>query len=482
MNIMLLNPRLNTWSPNVYVPLGLAYIAAALEQASYSVEIIDLNVQKVNDSDLRRKVTNADIVGITGMITEYGEILRLVDIVKKANAEARVILGGPLATTLPQELLQVSQTDFVVIGEGERTIVSLVSAIEHGDSFNDIKGIAHRAGSQVITTEPAEPIADLDTIAPPARHLLNMNRYLKNHFDSFGFKINGFGEIKSTNLISSRGCPYNCTFCFKGMWGNHWRGRSPENIIDEMELLYRRYGVNGFFFNDDTFVLDRKRVFELCERIKERGLNVAWYCNGRVNLMTKELLEAMYEAGCRGIAYGIESGNQRILDSMKKNITIDQVRKVVRWTKEAGINATGYFMIGMLGETRATIKETMAFARELELDFYGFSITTPLFGTELHNSALEAGLIPRDNTSLGEWSLYVNANLTQDCSDADLRAFENEAFKEFFIEKRFGKYYFFNPNFLKEEVRILLSLRNKEQAKGLAKKAKGVVSSYWHKG
>ncbi len=159
MNIVLLNPRLETWSPNVYVPLGLAYIATPLEQAGYSVEIINLNVQKVNDNDLQGKVINADIVGITGMITEYGEILRLVDIVKKANAETTVVLGGPLATTLPQELLQVSQADFVVVGEGEKTIVNLVSALEHGDSLNHIKGIAYRDGNKIIVTEPTEPIA-----------------------------------------------------------------------------------------------------------------------------------------------------------------------------------------------------------------------------------------------------------------------------------------------------------------------------------
>jgi len=478
MNIVLLNPRLRTWSPNVWVPLGLAYIAAVLEREGYSVEILDLNGERINDAQLQRKVENTDIVGITGMITEYAEVLSLVNIVKKANAEARVVLGGPLATTLPQELLQVSQADFVVVGEGETTIVNLVSAIKHGDSFSDIKGIAYRDSNQVVVTEPVEPIADLDTIPFPARHLLDMNRYLQNHFESFGFKIREFGKIKSTNLITSRGCPYGCTFCFKGMWGQEWRGRSAENIVDEMELLYKKYSVNGFFFNDDTFVLDRKRIFKLCDLLKQRRLDVAWYCNGRVNLMTRQLLEAMYNAGCRGIAYGIESGNQQVLDSMKKNITLDQVREVVRWTKEAGINTCGYFMIGMLGETKATIGETIDFARELKLDFYGFSLATPFLGTELHDSALKAGLISEDKTSFREWSLYVNANLTQDCSDADLAALGNGAFKEFFLKKRFGKYYFFNPDFLKEEARILLSLRNKEQAKELASKAKGVVSSY----
>jgi len=482
VKVVLINPELKTWSPNVWAPLGIGYIAAVLEQEGCEVEITDLNAEKVNDRSIQKKIANADIVGLTGMITEYHEALRLVDIVKRANKETRIILGGPLATTIPRELLQVSQADFIVIGEGERTIVELISSIRNGDSLANVKGIAYRDGDRVNITEPAAPIANIDTIPFPARHLLDMNRYLKNHFESFGFNVKEFGKIKSTNLITSRGCPYNCTFCFKDMWGYKWRGRSPENIVEEMELLYRRYGVNGFFFNDDTFVLDKKRVLEFCQLLKERSLDVVWYCNGRVNLMTDEMLKVMHNAGCRGIAYGIESGNQQILDSMRKNITLEQVRRVLKWTKDAGINACGYFMIGMLDETKATIEETIAFARELDLDFYGFSMTTPLPGTELYNTVMERGLMQQDKMhSLGEWGLHTNANLTQDCSDGDLAAFGNEVFREFTLKKRFGKYYIFNPNFLSAAVRTLLSLRNKGQARELAAKARGAVSSYRHK-
>jgi len=238
-HIVLINPRLSSWSPNIWVPLGLTYIAAVLEQKGHDVEVIDLNAKRLDNDSLKRRVANADIVGITGMITEHREILRLVDITKQANAEARVVLGGSLSTTLPQELLQVSQADFVVIGEGEKTIVSLVSALEHGDSLIDIKGLAYRdkGGSRIVLTEPVTHIADLDSIPFPARHLLDMKRYLKNHFESFGLKIKDFGKIKSTNIITSRGCPYNCTFCFKDMWGYKWRQRSPENIVGEIELL-----------------------------------------------------------------------------------------------------------------------------------------------------------------------------------------------------------------------------------------------------
>ena len=478
MKITLLNPRLKTWSPNVYVPLGPAYIAASLEQAGHDVEIIDLNVHRVKSHRLQQRVSGAEIVGITGMITEYQTVVALVNAVKAANAGATVILGGPLATALPHKLLQASAADFIVLGEGEKTIVNLVSAIKQGDDFSGIKGIAYQADGQVILNEPVEPIEDLDTVPFPARHLLDMKWYIKDHFESFGIQIKGFGRIRSTNLVSSRGCPYNCTFCFKDMWGQKWRGRSPENIIREMESLHETYHVNGFFFNDDIFVLDRERVFEFCRQLGEKQMKIVWYCNGRVNLMTEELLAAMYNAGCRGIAYGIESGNQQILDSMKKNETLEQVREVVGWTKKAGIHVTGYFMLGNLGETRATIRETMDFARELNLDYHGFSLTTPIPGTELYDSALRAGLISDDATNVGEWSLHTNANLTKDCSDDDLVRFSNETFREFYLRKRFGKYYFINPSLIKEEIKVLLALRNREQFQELLNKARGVLGSY----
>lgn len=480
MRIALINPRLKVWSPNIYVPLGLAYIAAVLEREGYNVEIIDLNVERINDEGFQRKIENIDIIGITGMITEYAEVLRLVDIVKKANGETKVILGGPLATMLPQEILQVSQADFVVVGEGERTIGSLISAIKHGDGYTDIKGIAYRDGNQIVITKPADSIASLDTIPFPARHLLDMKRYLRNYFEGFGFKIKGSSKIKSTSLITSRGCPYSCTFCFKDMWGHKWRARSPQNIVEEMEFLYGKYGVNGFLFTDDTFSLDRKRIFELCKLLKEGALDVAWYCNGRVNLMTKELLEAMYNAGCIGIAYGIESGNQQILDSMKKSITLEQVRNAVKWTKEAGIYVTGYFMIGMLGETRDTIRQTITFARELALDHYAFSIAAPIPGTELYDGAMERGLMKEDIRPFKELLFSVNTNLTQDCSDDDLLRFQSEAFREFTLEK-FGKYYAVNPTFLRQMAKVVLSLQSKNEAKELGRKIWWAIQSYWHR-
>ena len=479
MEIILINPRLRAWSPNIWVSLGLTYIAAVLEEEGHTIKIIDMNEKKLNDDDLRAKLEkDIDVVGITGMITEYQKILTIADIAKDGFSDRSVILGGPIATTIPQELLKQSKADFIVMGEGEKTTPALVQAIEHGSDIAEIRGIAYKKGEQVIINEPAVPISNIDTIPFPARHLLDMSKYLKNHFESYGFDVEGYGKIRSTNLISSRGCPYDCTFCFKDMWGYKWRGRSAENIVAEMELLNEKYNVNGFFFNDDTFVLDKKRVFEFTSLLKKSGLDVVWNCNGRVNLMQQDMLKAMRDAGCVCIAYGIESGNQSILDSMKKKITLNQTKNVVKWAKEIGIKSAGYFMIGMLGETKETIRDTINFAKELDLDFYGFSITTPLPGTELYRKARISGLIPPDGTSLKSWDFDVNVNLTKDCTDEDLRRFKYEAFKEFTLKKQFGEYYMINPIFIGNSLKVVLGLRNKTEAKNFMKNVGGIVKSY----
>jgi len=454
------------------MPLGLAYVAAALEEANHDVQILDFNVRKVRTAEFEEKIGNAEIVGITGIITEYHEIVKLAHAARTINNGAKIVLGGPLATSLPERMLQATQAAAVVIGEGERTIVELVSAVEKNDELGDIRGIAYRENGGIIVTEPVIPIADIDAISLPARHLLEMRLYPTSQFETFGLKLKR--KIRSTVLISSRGCPYNCTFCYRGMWGKKWRGRSPENLIEEMELLVREYDMNGFLFYDDTFNVDKNRVFKFCQLLKERELDVAWYCNTRANLLTKEMVDAMHDAGCIGVAFGIESGNQEVLNSIKKDLTLNQVRQAVKWTKEAGINIIGYFIFGLLGETKATIRETLDFARELDLDFYGFSLPDPLPCIELYDSAMEARLIS-DSIARDEWTFHVNANLTQDCSDADLVHISSVAFRDLYLKKRFGKYYLLNPRFLKTAV---LSLRSMNQAKLLVQKAIGVLKSY----
>lgn len=471
MNITLLNPKLKTWSPNVYAPLGLAYIASALESIGHKVKIIDLNSRNISDSKLKNQVSDAGMVGIGGMITEYHEVVRLTRVVRESNQGAKIILGGALATTWTEKVLSNSDADIAVIGEGEETIVKLMEAIKTNQDFSTMKGIAFKKDGVVKINPVAEPIMDLDSILFPARHLLDMNRYTTHHFKSFGMKIKG--NVKSTTLITSRGCPYGCVFCYHEVWGHKWRGRTPDNIIREMKELKRDYGFNGFVFNDDTMVVDRQRIKEFCNKLIDKKLDIQWYCNGRVNLMNEELIRLMAKSGCKGIAYGIESGNQQILNFIKKGITLEQVEQITKITKQAGIHVTGYFMLGMLGETRKTIQQTIDFARKLNLDFYGFNLTTPMQGTVLYKLAEEKGLITSEE--LQDWSVHAITNLTDDCTIKELERFNEQAFREFTLQKRYGGHYLFNPLLWLQGIRTMLFLTGKRSYRQLFNKVWGIL-------
>lgn len=472
MKVLLINPKIKAWSPNIYPPLGLAYIAAALEDVRHFVKILDMNSRKVSDEELMMKVANADIVGITGLVTEYNEVVRLSKYIRGINHFVRLVLGGPLVTTHTQKVMLASKADYAVIGEGEKTVVELLEAVRCGGDVSNVKGIAYKAHDDTVVINPMrDPIADLDTISFPARHLLDMTRYTTHHFKSFGLKLPY--KVKSTTLCSSRGCPYECSYCYKEVWGHKWRGRSPENIIGEMKLLKSQYDFNGFVFNDDTFVVDRKRAMDFCRQLIDSDLNVKWYCNGRINLMDRELLGAMALSGCVGIAYGIESGNQRILDSIKKGITLEQIERVVKETKEVGIHITGYFMLGILGDTKETIQQTLDFARKLDLNFYGFTMTSPIEGTPMHTEAMKQGLMPYQE--LEDWSFRSSVNLTVDCTREDLEKFNDMAFREFTIQKRYGKNYLFNPKLWVDGAKSVAFLAGKRDYRELINKSWSVI-------
>lgn len=464
MQITLINPWLRSWSPNIYPPLGICYIAASLEQTGHDVDILDMNSSKVSDKALSRHIQDADLVGIGGLITEYDEVVRLVKVIK-GYSNAPVVLGGPLATTHSKELLVASGANFAVVGEGEQTIVELVRAIETGDVHELIKGLVYQDEDGIVAHPPREPEKDLDSIAFPARHLLDMGRYSTQHFRTFGIKVS---KVKSTTIVSSRGCCFKCSFCCD-MYKHQWHARSPENIVKEMIHLQTVYGIHGFVFNDDTFTVNRKRVLDFCSLLRERLPNVVWYCNGRVNLMDEEMIQAMAQSGCVGIAYGIESGNQEILDSVHKQITLEQVERIVALTKKYGIHVTGYWMIGILGDTKQTIQETLDFAEKLDLDYYGFGITSPIPGTEMYAQAVEKGLVDKGKR-LEDWSFHAQMNLTEDCSYEELEALNEYAFRHFTIERRWGKHYLLNPQLWREGLRTLVFLARKRNVGELLRK------------
>ena len=479
IKITLLNPRYKVWSPNLWAPLGLAYIAACMEQSGHKVKIIDINAIRISDDNLIKKIKNSDVIGIGGMITEYRKITNLANFIKNRLSDIPLILGGPCTTTLHTKILENTKADYAVIGEGEATSVNLIRAIEKNQPLKNVNGIVYRKKNKIVTTKPQRPIKNLDEIPFPARHLLDMEKYIYDYLKTIGIKIDDYEKIRSTTILSSRGCPYQCIFCDKGIWGYEWRARSPKNIIDEIIFLKEKYKINCIWFNDDTFVINKKRLEEFSKLMED--LDVIWFCHGRANLMqSKDIFIKMRKGNCRVIAYGIESGDQKMLDSMKKMITIEQIKNAVKYAKEVDIKVGGFFILGMPRETKKTINKTFSFARELKLDYYAFSVATPYIGTELFEKSMEEGLIKfteknRYSVYDSDWIAGVTTNLTKNISDDELKEFQNKAFMEFVLKKQFGKYFFFHPFFLKEISNVLLSLRDLNETKKLINKITGLL-------
>jgi anaerobic magnesium-protoporphyrin IX monomethyl ester cyclase len=355
----------------------LAYLAAVLERDGHEVGIFDFGLDpqaSLEDEVQRVCAFGPEIVGITAMTSLYHSALETA-ILLKAYLGRAIVLGGPHATIYPERILQESPVfDYVIRGEGEETILDLVRALGEGDrDLGTISGLTYRLQDRIVSNPDRPLISDLDTLPFPARHLCDLERY--------GLSTPG-GQPMVT-LLSSRGCPYNCSYCFKGIVGRTYRQRSPENIIAELRSVIQQYGIRNFYFIDDLFTLNLERLDVLAERFVQEKLDIRWQCLARVDRVNKAALARMYAAGCRRIHYGIESGNQDVLERIGKGITLKQVRQAVQWAKAAGIHVKGYFMLGLPGDTEETMRQTVDFAADLDLRETMFSLTTPFPGTRL---------------------------------------------------------------------------------------------------
>lgn len=361
---------------NPYPPLGLAYIAAVLENNGHNVMIFDLTLDnipfEVNMENIIR--FSPDIIGVSCMTHNYYEALKVSTYIKD-RIDIPIVFGGPHPTIMPQEVLSNKSVDFIIMGEGEYTFLRLCQEFEN-KAFNGIDGLCFKDNGNIIIQPRKHFISNLDELPFPARHLLKLDSYILT--DDY--------KNKMITIISSRGCPYRCTYCYKGLFGRIYRQRSYQNIIDEIKYCIDKFGYRSFYFIDDLFTLNTKRVKGLTDTIKKEDLNIRWQCLARVNNTTPEIFKQMKDAGCYKVHFGIESGNQYILDKVKKDITIEQVKTAVRHAKDSGVKTKGYFMLGMPGDTSETMRDTLNLAKELEIDDIMFSITTPFPGTELWNA------------------------------------------------------------------------------------------------
>lgn len=361
-------------------PLGLAYIAAVLEENDIKVEIIDANVLDLSPSQVVDYAVDfhASIVGVS-MLTpahNYG-----VSVAQRLPDDILSVAGGPHTTGIPKELLK-DGFDVVVRGEGELTMLELAQEKD----LSEIHGISYLDGEKIYHNPPRPPI-DPDTLPFPARHLLESNG-VDTPYYSANTKYRPWADI-----LTSRGCPYSCYYCNKNIFGHKIRYRSVENVVSEIEFLKEEYGIKEISICDDNFNFNLERAEKILDQIIEKDLDIHIRChNGlRVDKITKEFLNKMKRAGGCYIAFGIESGNQAVLDKIPKGTTIEQIKKAVTLTKKAGIETCGYFIFGLIGDSKESMKETLDLAIELDLDVTSFHIATPYPGTRLWDTIKRDG-------------------------------------------------------------------------------------------
>ncbi|MFH1849305.1 MAG: radical SAM protein [archaeon] len=346
----------------VFPPLQLAYLGAVLEKAGHAAKIIDVNALNLGMGDAvqQLKKFNPRIIGISSSVVMWRETIKWARVIKR-HLKADIVVGGTIMSHYPHEVLSFREIDYGVVGHDQQTLLGLIGAIISDGSLDRIEGLAFRSGSRVTVNPFSErrkfSTKDLNKLPLPARHLLPNDRYFEFYTKKRNFTI----------MLASTGCRYNCKFCASRL--DPLVYRPVEDVVNEMRVCYAQHGVREIDFKDNTFTMDRKRTQRLCAHMAKKGLNrlIRWSCMTRADLVNEPLLKQMKQAGCVHIKYGIESGSQEILDRLGKGVTLDKIRESVYFTKKLGMEAYGFFMIGVPGETRETAQETIRFAHSLGL-------------------------------------------------------------------------------------------------------------------
>lgn len=374
-----------------FPPLGLGYIAAVLRQNSIEVKIIDALVLDLTNARICDIIIKEAplFVGITVLTQQYTAAIALAKAIKNIASQIKIILGGAHVHFEYEEVIKEDCVDFCVRGEGEYTMLELVNTIQNNGDLRMVKGITFKdKNGDVVVNPNRDFIKNLDEIPFPARDLMPLDKY--NATVSLG------GGSPFTAILASRGCVFGCRFCsLYSMWKVQ-RRRSVNNVLDEIEHVKKEYGVKYLNFVDDLLTLDNRWAIELFEGMNRRGLNdIKWDCNGHINVMSEELLRKMKKANCQCINYGIEFGNQRMLDFSGKHFTIPQVRGTINLTNKVGIPIKGLFMMGYPTETKETLTDTINLAMSLKIDYLVVSIVAPFPGTKLYEYCKEHNILNR---------------------------------------------------------------------------------------
>jgi len=393
-------------------PLGLCYLAAMVRKAGHRVQILDAPAL---DMDLHTTAhaiegLSTKLIGITATTVSIIRASELAQALRASGVKSPILIGGAHVSALPEQTLrEFPEFDLGVINEGEHSLIEVIEAYKSGSSYHDIRGIVFRENDEIILT-PARPlIENLDELPFPAWDLIpDLAKYYRPAPHSYY-------QLPSSSLMTSRGCNGTCTFCARPFMGECYRSNSPEYTMAMVDYLVRRYGIRDVMFYDDNFLLDRGRVVRICETLLSRNYSISWSCLARTDVTPKDFYETIHSAGCWQIAYGIESGDQVILNNMKKHVKIDRVVQMIQQANRAGITTRGYFMIGCPGETQATIEKTIDFMCKSGLKEFHVTFCTPMPGAELFDTWQKWGQFDCDWRKLGFWDpVFIPAGMTRE--------------------------------------------------------------------
>lgn len=416
-----------------YLPsLGIAYIAAVAEKEGHQVSIIDAEVKNLSDEEVVAQVSSLDLE-VVGFQTFYNTIpacFRLAEKIKAVNKNVIVIFGGIQSTLFPDVSLENISVDYVVVGEGEVIFRNMLRHLDSRDELRKVNGIAYRDAGTVVTTPRESNIMDLDTLPMPARHLFFMDLYQSS--------ANLRGK-RNLHIMSSRGCPFSCAFCESHKtFGKTNRFHSTSRIIEELIALRDNYGADAIQFYDESFTLNKERIYDLCSAIKKEKINLPWSCFTRVNLIDIELLRVMKLAGCYQIFFGVESGVPRLLKLIDKKHTVEQIRKAFQITNKVKIQTTASFIFGLPTETREEAWQSVQFAKKIKPTFVNFLLFCPFPGTDIYDLSVKSGEIMEKDIS--KWSNF-NENqvvyLPHGRTKEDVLSSVKNAYKEFYLRPQY---------------------------------------------
>jgi anaerobic magnesium-protoporphyrin IX monomethyl ester cyclase len=385
----------------IYLPINLAYLAAVLEEKGYDIMVLDCPALQMNHEKLKAKLASfdPDIVGISTMTPTLPSAFLAARAAKEVCPNTKVVLGGLGATFLDEQILKAEPAvDVIVRGEGEQTMLELAQNPSDPKKLHKIDGVTFRGEKQIVRTPDRPVTQNLDELPRPAYKHFPLEKYRL-----FGRKV--------LPVATSRGCPFNCSFCVTPQMFHHtFRMRSPKNVVDELEWLKNVHGAEAFSFYDDMLTYDKKRVYEICDGMRERKLDLPWDCQSRVDTVNREMVFKMKEAGCQELFYGVETGSQEILDVMGKKTSIEQNENAIKWAKEAGIFVAISVVIGYPGETRHSVQQTLDFIRKVKPDDAFLCVATPSPGSELANIVKKKGWKMSSDLSLYDLSNPVFEN------------------------------------------------------------------------